>query len=56
MENVLFPFFGEMYGEMANWMYPQDGASIFRSRFTRFWLSTKGVRTIGWPAKSLISI
>ncbi|CDF35348.1 unnamed protein product [Chondrus crispus] len=52
LDKALLPFAAEMYGEMENWVYQQDGASIHRSRFTRSWLNEKGVRTMDWPAKS----
>ena len=37
---------------MENQVYQKDGDSIHRSGFTHSWPSEKGVRTIGWPAKS----
>ena len=41
-----------MYGEMATWVYQQDGASIHTSTYTRSRLTKKCVRTIDWSAKS----
>lgn len=52
MNRALFPFAAEMYGEMENWVYQQDSASIHRSGFTRSWLSGKGVGSVDWRAKS----
>ena len=52
LDQVLLPLAAEMYGEMATWVYQQDGASIHRSTYTSSWLTLKGVRTIDWPAKS----
>ena len=52
LDKALLPFAAEIYEEMENWYYQQDGASMHRSGFTRSWLNEKGVRTIDWPAKS----
>lgn len=52
IEKALFSIADEKCGEIANWLYQQDGATTHRSGFNRSWLSTKGVRTIQLAAKS----
>ena len=45
------PFAAEHLGE--EWKFQQNGASCYRSNYTRHWLSSKNVKLLDWPAKSL---
>lgn len=48
----LLPIAAETFGESVPWMFQHYGAAIHTSQEVRFWMASKNISVIQWPAKS----
>ena len=52
LRDGLLPFASEVFREGQRWIYQQDNAPIYTSKFTRSWLSEQSISNLLWPPKS----